>query len=220
MRFGPVWNDLRCFLDDLAVVGDRVDRQLVARIGSAEQKPSAAVGYDVGHAVGERRRPDMGQMPARAVDRKARRRKIVTAQCGNDEPAIGCYRHRHAGGRWFVGTGNRDLVDHRQFAAVAVHREDIDLLAPGIRHIDDRIRPACGEGFPCNDQRTRQHHAAKAQREHPSSRQPSSHCHFLPIHPAVFAGVIIPTCGDRPCEAQRRSTISILVGHSTEPVLP
>jgi len=95
MSLGPVRNDLRRLLDDMAVAVDRVDRQL----GGAEQMPPGPVGDDIGHAVLQRRGREMGQPAARRVDRKARHRKAVAAQRRVEKPMVGRHCHRHAGGR-------------------------------------------------------------------------------------------------------------------------
>ena len=193
----------------MAVSVDRVDRQLVARIGSAEQKPPGPVGHDIGHAVLQRRRREVGQPATRPVDRKARRRKRVAAQRGYQKPAIRGHRHRHAGRRGLVGAGHRDLVEKGQLAALTVHREDVDFLACGTRHIDDRIRHRIGHGFASSDQRAGQRYPAEPQCQHsPARRRAHLRCNWrtaraagrsaqILSHSATFGKADMSICAGR-----------------------
>src|SRR5262249_38209479 len=111
----------------------------------------------------------------------------VGGERGIKKPMIGGHGHRHARGRGLISTGHRDLLEQGQLAAVAVHRENIDFLARGIRYVDDRVRRALRHGFPPPDKGARQHERAEPERHRFPARQSYlGHC-LLPFT-SVAAG--------------------------------
>ena len=84
MRVRLVGDHLLRGLDD-AIAADRIDRDLAAAIGRAEQKFSAAVGGDIGHGVGERPAADVSELAGLGVDGEGRRAIGLVAQADDEE---------------------------------------------------------------------------------------------------------------------------------------
>ena len=122
MRLGLGVEDLGCLRLDNVLRVDRVDRQLGADIGGAEQKPAGAVGADVRHLVDQRGCRHVSKPAGAPVNRKGRDRIWLAAQLRVEEVLIGACRHRQAGRRRLVGAGNRGFLDQLERARGPVHR--------------------------------------------------------------------------------------------------
>ncbi len=96
-----------------AIGADRMDRDLAAAIGGAEQKFAAAVGGDIGHGIGERPAADKTKLAGFGIDGEGRRAIGLVAQADIEEAlvradAIGVVLPGLAGpGTGMVSTGVR-----------------------------------------------------------------------------------------------------------------
>lgn len=117
-----------------AVVADRADGDPMAAVRRAEEKAPAAVGREVGHAVGQRRGTEQQQRAVARIDRIAQRfERIGAARCIEKAPV------RADGQRQQRAAGN-DALARRQFGAFGIQAEDMDLAVAGTGDVDDAHR--------------------------------------------------------------------------------
>jgi hypothetical protein len=95
MRIAAGGDHLNRFRFDLPTLSDRAHREFVAAIGGGEQVAPGAIGRDIGHAVGKRRRCFLRERPACRINRVSQHAQRLRAYHGIEVLLVRAHCHRH-----------------------------------------------------------------------------------------------------------------------------